>query len=345
MVLLIREEDINKASFTAEEAIAAVEDAYRQDGLGLAQDTPRREVKTKGKDLPHIAPGTEGLGQGLAYLEESKVLIISHNYRYPRRKYVTHLIDPSNGETFAIIVRGGKPSVEQPEGVYVGGFRTGAAAAIGAKYLARESIDTVGVIGTGNIGKASLICLSKVREFDKFIAHSGRRRDIGFEREMSRVLGVDFVSAEGPEEVVKKSDVLITATFAREPIVKGEWLNGGIHISGMGADCPLKAELDSTVFKRADKIVIDGPKCLTIGEIAHPISEGILSQSDIYGKIGEVVTGVKPGREGDSEITVFESDGTNIQNAGIALLIYNKVREMGLGIETSELSSFFFLNP
>lgn len=344
MVLLIRAEDIQKANITPEETIKAVEDAYRQDGKGLAQDTPRREVRIKGKDLPHIAPGTESIGQGLAYLEESKVLVISHAYHFSWHKYVTNIIDPNDGKTLAIIMREREPFGERPKGKYTGGFRTGAAAAIGAKYLARDNVNTVGVIGTGRVGKASLICLSKVREFEKVFAHSGRKKDKYFAIEMSERLGIDVIAANSPESVVRKADVLITATYSTKPIIKGEWIRPGTHISAMGADDPLKAELDAATFKKADKIVIDGEKCLTIGEIANLLKQGILKPSDIYGKIGEIVAGIKPGRINDEEITIFESDGTNIQSAGVAWLTYNKVKDMGLGIETSTLYSYFY-NP
>jgi alanine dehydrogenase len=106
----------------------------------------------------------------------------------------------------------------------------------------------------------------------------------------------------------------------------------------------MKAELDAEAIRRIDKIVIDGEKCLKIKEIADPIKRGIIGLDDIYGRIGEVVAGVKPGRERDSEITLFESDGTHMQSAGVAYLIYEKVKEAGLGVETDDLSSFF-LNP
>jgi len=343
MVLLIGEEDIRKANICPEEVIEAIEDAYRQDGKGLAQDTPRREVRVDGKGLPHISPSTTGIQQGLAYLEESKVLSIMHIYRFQGIKSLVHLIDPNDGKTLAIIMRGGTSLSERPKEVYRN-YRTGAAAAIGAKYLARGNIEAVGVIGTGRVGWTSLICLSKVREFDKVLVHSGRRRDEEFAREMARTLGVDVVAVDEPEEAVREADILITATYATEPVVKGEWLREGTHISAMGADCPLKAELDAATFKRADKIVIDSEKCLTIGEMANLIRSGILRPGDIHGKIGEVVAGAKPGREDDAEITIFESDGTHIQSAGVAWKIYQKVKEMGLGLETSTLSSYF-INP
>lgn len=341
MVLLISSEDLRKARLTAEETIAAVEDAYLQDGKGLAQDTPRREVRTKGKDLPHIAPGTESVGQGLAYLEGSNVLVISHAFHFSWHRYVTHLIDPKDGKTLAIIMQEREPFGEKPKEAFEGGFRTGAACAVGAKYLAKKHISTVGVIGTGRVGRASLFCLSKVRDFEKVIAYSGRRKDEGFAREMEKILGVNVIAAEGYEEVARKADVLITATFSIEPHVKGEWIKEGTHIAAMGADDPLKAEIDPTTFRRVNKILIDGEKCLTNGEISRSIKQGILKPKDIYGKIGEVVAGLKPGRENDSEITIFESDGTNIQSAGVSWMTYQKVKKMGLGIETSKITSYF----
>jgi ornithine cyclodeaminase/alanine dehydrogenase-like protein (mu-crystallin family) len=344
MVLLIRDEDIKAAEITPRQVIEAVENAYRQDGMGLAFESPRFEIQIKGRHLPHIAPGTTSVRQGMAYLEGSKAFVIFQGYSFSWHKSVSHIIDPDDGETLAMILRTRKPFGVKTKELNRGGYRTGAAAAIGAKYLANESVDAVGVIGTGRVGRACLVCMDKVREFEKVYAHSGTRRDDEFSQDMSALLGIDVIASESPEEVVRNSNLLITATYATEPVVKGEWLREGTHISGMGADGPLKAELDATTVKRANKIVIDSQKCLSIGEIARPMEKGIISLDDIHGKIGEVVAGVKPGRERPEEITIFESDGTNIQSAAVVWLIYNKVKEAGLGIETSERSPFF-INP
>ena len=343
MVLLIRAEDIWKANITPEEAIEAVEDAYRQDGKGHAQDTSRAEVVTKGKGLPHIAPGTHSIGQTLAYLEESKVVVLSNRFSYLSHKSITHLIEPRDGKTLAIISTGDlSQKAQSQEHRSKFDLRTGSAAAIGAKYLARKNIDTVGSIGAGRIGQSSLLCLSKVREFNKvYVYDHNIKQSEEFATKMGGILGIDIIATDKPEEVVRNSDVLITATPSTEPIVKGEWIREGTHISAIGADCPLKAELDVVTFKRADKIVIDSEKCLTIGELANAIKQEVLRPEDIYGKIGEVVAGVKPGREDNSEITIFESDGTNIQTASIQYLIYQKVKEKGLGLEISKLPSYF----
>ena len=344
MVLLIRDEDINAIEIKPEEVIEAVEDAYRQEGRGHAFETPRLEIRIKGRHLPHIAPGTTGVGQGMAYLEESKALVISHAYHFSYHKYISQIMDPENGETLALIMRGREDLGVKTKKISSGGLRTGAAAAIGAKYLAREDVDAVGVIGTGRVGKASIICLQKVRDFNKVYSHSGTRRDDEFARDMEKALGVDVIACNNPETVVRKAGILITATYATEPIVKGEWLNEGIHISGMGADDTLKAELDVNAISRIDKIVIDSDKCLTIGEIALPMKIGVIGPENIHGKIGEVINGTKPGRERPDEITFFESDGTHIQSASVAWLIYNKVKAAGLGVDVSKLASFF-INP
>lgn len=115
MTLLIRDEDVREV-VTPEDVIEAVEDVYRQHGLGRAQDTPRREVRMKGKDLPHLAAGTTSVGQGLSYLEEQNRVVISHAFHL-RGEGITaktlpsirippdliHVIDPDEGRTLAII--------------------------------------------------------------------------------------------------------------------------------------------------------------------------------------------------------------------------------------------------
>jgi len=343
MVLLIRESDIAKMEFTPGEVIEAVENAYRQDGIGKAHETPRLEIKIKGRHLPHIAPGTTSVGQGLAYLEESNLFVISHSYHFDFHKYISQILDPETGETLAIVKRSRGALGSKPKNVDSGGFRTGAAAAIGAKYLSKKDIESVGIIGTGRIGRASLLCIAEVRDFDRVYSYSGRRRDEEFVNIMDRMVGADVIACDSSEEVVRRSELLVTATYAMEPVVKGVWLNEGTHISGMGADGPMKIELDVETFGRASKVIVDSEKCLSIKEMADALKSGVLKRNTIS-KIGQVVAGLIPGRTDDSEITIFESDGTIIQSAAVVQLIYEKALEMHLGVETKEVYSFF-MNP
>jgi len=147
MVLLIDSADIAQIDLKPIEVIKAVESAYRQDGLGLAEETPRLEIKIKGKDLPHIAPGTTSVGHGMAYLEESKVFITSYAYHFDFHKYINEIIDPETGQTLAIIKRTRGAFGTEPGAIDSGMLRTGAAAAIGAKYMANKNVEAVGIIG------------------------------------------------------------------------------------------------------------------------------------------------------------------------------------------------------
>lgn len=343
MVLLIDQNDIDQIELTPKEVIESVESAYKQDGYGLTEETPRLEIKIKGKHLPHIAPGTTSVGQGMAYLEESKVFIISYAYHFDFHKYISQILDPETGKTLAIIKRERGFFGSKPKGLDSGMYRTGAAAAIGAKYMANKDIDTVGIIGTGRIGRGSLVCLDTELDFDKVYCHSGRRKDEVFVKEMSEYVDAEIIALDSVKEVVEKSDVLVTGTYAQEPVVFGKWLKPGTHISGMGADGHMKAEIDIEAFRRASRIVVDSDKCYTIGEVAQALEAGAITMNDIQGRIGHVVAGKISGRDSSADITIFESDGTHIQSGAVINLIYEKVKIMKLGKEVKAMD--FFINP
>ena len=344
MVLLIDPSDIAQIEMTPREVIDVVESAYRQDGMGLAEETPRLEIKIKGKDLPHIAHGTTSVGQGMVFLEESKVFIISYTFHFDFHKYISHVLDPETGQTLAIIKRTRSAFGTKPRAIDSGMLRTGAAAAIGAKYMANKDVEAVGIIGTGRIGRGSLACLAEELKFDKVYTHSGRRRDDSFTEFMRQHIDAEIIALDTVKEVMSRSNVLVTGTYAQNPIVKGKWLKDGTHISGMGADGPKKAEMDSEVFRRASRILIDSEKCLKIGEIARSLGTGAISLKDIQGKIGDIVAGNITGRDTPEDITIFESDGTHIQSGAVVNLIYEKAKRRGLGVETDDISDFF-VNP
>jgi len=343
MVLLIDQSDIAQLELTPREVIEVVESAYRQDGLGLAEETPRLEIQIKGKHLPHIAPGTTSVGQGMAYLEESKVFIISYTFHFDFHKYISQILDPETGQTLAIIKRTRGAFGTRPKGLDSGMYRTGAAAAIGAKYMANKDIEAVGIIGTGRIGRGSLACLAEDLKFDKVYTHSGRKRDDSFTEIMSEYVDAEIIALDSVKDVMERSKVLVTGTYAQEPVVKGRWLQKGTHISGMGADGPMKAEMDTEVFRMASRIVVDSNKCFSIGEIAKSLETRAITLNDIQGRIGHVVAGKITGRDSPEDITIFESDGTHIQSGAVVHLIYEKVKKMGLGKEVN--ASDFFVNP
>lgn len=323
--LFLQEKDV-RTVLDFDMAIDAVEEGFRQYGLGLVQSPPWREVCFAGKGVPHGAG--PGIVQAMAYLEREKVAVIKHFYSFPESKTsMLRLIDTEAGKTLAIM-----------EANHESWMRTGAAGAVGAKYLARESSSKAGIIGTGNQARAQIYFLARVRPIKKLYAYSidppEKREE--FAREIEREIEVEVVLVASAQEAVERADVLVTATLSTEPIVQGDWIKGGLHITSMGADDPLKVELAVSVLTKADKLVIDYEKALEAAQLRIPLDTGALKSDDIYGSIGEVVAGKKPGRENEREVTIFHSTGMTVQDAALALAIYKKACKQGVGFEVFE---------
>ena len=141
------------------------------------------------------------------------------------------------------------------------------------------------------------------------------------------------------EGVVRGADVVVTITPARGPIVKDEWIAEGTHIAAVGADKGGDQEIEGTILTRARVFVDDIRQCRTDGEINVPLSEGLITEDDLAGEIGEVVAGRKEGRTSDSEITVFDSTGIALQDSATVPLEYERAVAAGVGIEKKMIST------
>ena len=112
----------------------------------------------------------------------------------------------------------------------------------------------------------------------------------------------------------------------------GDWLKDGSHINSMGANAPTKKEVDISAFKKS-KIVVDFKEqaLSEAGDLIDSISSGSITSNDIHAELGEVITGKKPGRENDQEITLFKSVGIAIEDIVTAGQIYQKALDQGIG--------------
>ena len=129
------------------------------------------------------------------------------------------------------------------------------------------------------------------------------------------------------------ADIVCTLTPSRKPIVRRAWVKAGTHLNAMGADGPGKQELDPAIL-RDGRVVVDGPEqSLESGELNVPLREGVFRETDIHATLGEIVAGLKSGRGGDDEITVFDSTGLAIQDVALARVIYDEAVKAGLGME------------
>jgi alanine dehydrogenase len=112
-----------------------------------------------------------------------------------------------------------------------------------------------------------------------------------------------------------------------------EWISPGTHIAAVGADKGGDQELDPRILQRARIFVDDIRQCRSDGEINVPLSEGLISESDVAGEIGQVVAGKLEGRTSDDEITVFDSTGIALQDSATVPLEYERALAAGVGVE------------
>jgi len=216
---------------------------------------------------------------------------------------------------------------------YLTDLRTGAAGALAADLLANPLVSQVGILGCGVQARCQLEALLLVRKPQRAIVWGrSEERAAAYAREMQERFGLPVEVAGGVNRAVEGSEVLITATPATEPLVREDWVIKGTHITAVGADAPGKQEVFAQVLAKADRVVADSlAQCLRLGEIHHAVEAGLLKPEDIYGELGELAAGLKPGRERLDEITVADLTGVGVQDAAVAGFVAAEAERNGRG--------------
>jgi len=323
-VLVLTEKEIEPL-LSISEVMEAVEEAFREKGLGYAQMPPKPYLiyaKHNG-DLRAMPSYLERLGV-------SAVKVVNAHPSNPSRfglptvMATIVLIDPRNGAPLAIM-----------GGTRITAMRTGAAGGIAAKYLARKDSKVVGLVGAGTQARTQLVALAtlygELEEVRVWSRTQSTTED--YVSEMKGMYGghIEVVGVQNVKDAVEGADILVTTTPSRTPIVSDEWVSKGMHITCIGADAAGKEELDPAILKRAKIVVDDWEQGSHSGEINVPLSKGIISKEDVWGDICEIAAGLKPGRTSRDEITVFTSTGLAVQDAVTAKLVYDKALSRGIG--------------
>lgn len=215
-------------------------------------------------------------------------------------------------------------------------FRTGGIGAVGAKYLAREDADTASVIGSGSVARHGLLSVAEVRKLRHikvFSPNAEHRAE--FAQDIASITGCEVEPVGSPEEAVRGTAVIVTGAGRHDgPVLRGEWLEPGQCVVGIGA----KDELDDEAVERADNITIDSKAQFTYEckDITDQVAKGIISWDDVA-ELQEIVVGDRPGRQNPDEITLIKTTGTAVQDLMPAIALYKKAIETGAGQEMGEL--------
>ncbi|MFC6952500.1 ornithine cyclodeaminase family protein [Halorubellus litoreus] len=202
--------------------------------------------------------------------------------------------------------------------------RTGAAAAVATDYLAVEDATSLGIVGAGVQSYTQLDAIAQVRDIQTVVVSDVR--DEAVER-FKDVYGDDFDVERGEISDAAHCDIVSTVTPVEDPIVTPDDVGEHTHINAMGADAEGKHELADDVLLDAKVVIDDFEQCTHSGEVNVPFSTGVMDADDIYGEIGEIVTGVRDGRTSDDGVTVFDSTGLAIQDVAAAHVVYEHAFE------------------
>jgi len=207
-------------------------------------------------------------------------------------------------------------------------LRTGAAAAVATRHLAVEGASSLGIVGAGAQAYTQLEAVAAVRPIETVVI-----ADVDADRQRAFVEAFEdrFDVRAGSIAEAAGCDVLSTATPVESPIVPREALGEHTHVNAMGADAPGKHELDDEILLDATLVIDDYDQCVHSGEINVPWSAGTLSDADLHGTLGEIVSGTLPGREPDTGLSVFDSTGLAIQDVAAAHAAYERATEEGVG--------------
>ena len=228
------------------------------------------------------------------------------------------------------------------EGAYITGVRTGAAGAIGAKYLARKDSETLFILGAGNQAAYQIAAtitafpgLKKVYVADLLFPENAEKFVAGIRQRLQEELGVEtegivFEATNEPAVTVPESDIVITVTPSREPVIRKEWVRPGMHFSTVGSDMEGKEELDPEIFREAKVFVDDMEHCIEAGEVEIPVKKGILAESSIT-EIGDLILGNVAGRTSDEDITIYDPAGMALLDIAAANVALKLADEKNLG--------------
>ncbi|HEY3165760.1 MAG TPA: ornithine cyclodeaminase family protein [Candidatus Binatia bacterium] len=221
------------------------------------------------------------------------------------------------------------------DGSYITAIRTACASAMATRALANRETPVLGILGAGVQARAHIQALSRVRKLQQIKIYSPSGISATkIRKDMESEVGVGVKVAASSEDAVKHSDIVVTVTTAKEPILKSEWLNAGVHINAVGSHRPDLREIDGATLARA-KVVVDSREAIMAecGDILLALKEKSIPEDVIHAEIGEVLAGMKSGRESAGEITLYKSVGIAIQDVATANLVYHRALDRKVGTQ------------
>jgi ornithine cyclodeaminase/alanine dehydrogenase len=315
-ILYLSKHEVAECGLTMPEVIEAVEQAFREKGEGRVEMPPKPGVHSRPNSFIHAMP---------AYIAATGALGVKWVAGYPENSkrdlpYISGLVVLNNPDT-------GLPLAVM-DCVWITAMRTGAATAVAARYLAREDSRVLGVLGAGVQGFSNLEALKVLFSIERVVAYDVDDGQIErYQRRIrSRWPELEVQRATEPREAVESADIVVTAgPIVRPPhaTIQAGWLSEGAFASMVDFD----SYWSGPALAEVDKFTTDD-----IPQLEHYRTLGYFQEiPPLYGELGELVTGRKPGRQTAEERNVACNLGLAIDDLATAPLVYKRAVKKGLG--------------
>jgi ornithine cyclodeaminase/alanine dehydrogenase len=306
--LYLSERDV-EGLITPGEAVPAIEACFRRLAAGSVENVPRRRLALDDGAFAVMSAVDRELG----YAGVKAYTAVAG-----KATFVVCLFELQSGTLAAVI-----------EADALGQRRTGAASGVAAKHLAPSGARSLGIIGCGWQAEAQVDAIRA--------AVPGIERVVAYCRTPERLRAFCATTAAEPGESHRdaaEQDIVVTATSSSDPVLRGEWLREGALVCAMGANRPQARELDNVVLERATFVCCDSRENakLESGDLIDPVRSGVLDWLEVH-ELQEVVAGELPGRQTDTDIVLFKSNGLAAWDVAIAAAVVELARERGVGRE------------
>jgi len=256
------------------------------------------------------------------------VSLFPRNTDRPTHQAVIVVFDPDNGTPVAFM-----------DGEAITAARTAAGSALATDLLARRDATVLAVVGTGVQARAHLRAMPRVRRFRevRVVGRDGAKAAELVREASSWLDGVNVRVSPSFAEALAGADVVAATTHSPDPVVRREWLSPGTHVTSVGFNTAGR-EVDAATIRDALLVVESragtfAPPPAGSSDIAMAIAEGTIGRDHVHAELGELVSGARPGRTDERQITLYKSVGVAVQDAAAAALVLTAARRDRVGRE------------
>ncbi len=285
---------------------------------------PRMHLKPDANVHGHFNVLRGAIGAPVNYAGVKIVSDYVYNYEHglPSEMGILSLFDPATGMPRAIL-----------DATDITDMRTGAVTAIGAKYLARKNSRVLGHIGARGSAYWNVRLLDRIFNFDEIRVHSKRRESQdAFAARLTADLGKPVRAVDDWETAIRGADIVVEASrlLQPEPLLKTEWIKPGACVVPYGTMSALELSLTDIMSKL---VVDDWGQCSVgpYGALRAHVSAGKLSVQTLHAEMGQIVAGLKPGRERDDETILFWHRGLSLSDIALGYAMLQKAERLGIG--------------